>query len=130
MLPQESCIKHYIKDEMVVAVPCSSELGSVIANQPYEIHLHIFPLRLCTPGCLMDILGQKETCQLPLVSRGNSHGIFALMDQCLSPSSGLCFLCKSGKKRNSIEQLVISTVIEKAGKTGYNKQLNKPQGLA
>ena len=114
MLAQESCIKRYKTDGMVVAVPCSSESGSVIANQPYEIHLHIFLLQLCTLGCLMDIQGQKETCQPPLVSRGNIHGIFVLMDQCLSPSSRLCFLYKNNnKKHNSIEQLIISTVVKK-----------------
>lgn len=83
------------KNKMAALIPCSSELGIGTANRPYEIHLHISPLQLCKLGCLMDILGQKETFQLPLASGDNDHVIFVLMDQCLSPSSRLCFLCKN-----------------------------------
>lgn len=102
MMTEGSRITSDRRYELAVPIPCSSELGIVIANQPYEIHLHISPLRLCKPGCLMDILGQKETYQLPLVSRDNNHGIFVLMDQCLSPSSRLCFLCRDGEEFNQI----------------------------
>lgn len=93
----------------IYLVPCSLTWESGTQDQPYENHLHIFPLMQYIWEYLMGILGQKEKFQLPLESRDNIPWPSVLGDQYPWLSNMTCSLCKWGRKQ--VQDKMIEKVI-------------------